>query len=221
MVGRAERSPTVLLAGLALLAGACLRIGEPTPGTTHVTWAAYPETVQVGKTFSFEFAGPVGETACARLDTAILSVRDSAIRLEARRSTYSTLCSEERVSFYEARPLRLERPGRYQVSTEGGLTLGAIVATDSGPFTAMHTVGEGTVRSIGGCYLFGPGWASNQRPFALLGASPAIKSEAGTDRIVHVQGRLAGFALCDWFGSRPSIRVDTAWVTQRRSSDYF
>ncbi len=211
----------MLLAGMALLAGACLRIGEPTPGTTPVTWAAYPETVQVGKTFSFEFAGPVGATACARLDTAILSLADSTIRLEARRSTYRTLCSEERVSFYEARPLNLERPGRYRVTTPGGLRLGEIIATDSGPFTAMKARGEGTVRSVGGCYLFGPGWASNQRPFALLGAPPAIKREAGTDQIVHVEGRLAGFSLCDWYGSRPSIRVDTAWVTQRRGADYF
>ena len=85
----------------------------------------------------------------------------------------------------------------------------------------MRAIGEGTVRSVGGCWLFGPGWAANQRPFALLGAPDEILDQAGSDRVVHVEGTLLGFTLCGWYGSRPSIRVDTAWITDRTGSDYY
>jgi len=186
-----------------------------------VTWAAYPESVIVGETFSFEFAGPVSPDACGRLDTATISIAEGTILLAARRSTFETLCSGERVSFYEARPIHLESAGSYAIQTAEGRELGRIVATDSGPFAAMRAIGEGTIRSVGGCWLFGPGWASNQRPFALLDVRDEIRREAGTDRVVHMEGRFVGFTLCGRYGSRPSIRVDTAWLTGRRSSDYY
>jgi hypothetical protein len=186
-----------------------------------VTWAAYPESVRVGQLFSFEFAGPVSLTACGRLDTAYLAVSEGEIRLSATRSTFSAVCARQRVSFYEARPIRIERPGHYAVSTAEGLHLGTLVATEEGSFSRMRTVGEGTLRSVAGCWLFGPGWAANQRPFALLGAPDEIREQAGSDRVVHVEGTLLGFTMCGWYGSRPSIRVDTAWVTDRASADYY
>jgi hypothetical protein len=208
---------------LALLAvsGACWRIGEPTESPALVTWAAYPDTVLVGEVFSFEFAGPVSQDACGRLDTAVVRVTDVEIRLSARRSVFETMCSDSPVSFYEARPLELDRPGRYDVRTEQGLALGAIVAVDSGSFTPMRAVGEGTVASAGGCLLFGPGWVGNQRPFALRGAPPEVRAQIDTGRRVHVSGPLGGFTLCGAFGSRPVIAVDTAWVTDRTSDDYY
>lgn len=204
-----------------LVAAGCWRTGEPTPGPGLVTWAAYPESVRVGELFSFEFAGPVSLTACGRLDTAILAVSEGQIRLSANRSTFRAVCARQRVSFYEARPIRLERPGEYAVRTAGGIELGTLVATEAGPFSRMRAVGEGTVRSVAGCWLFGPGWAANQRPFALLGAPDEVREQAGGDRVVHVEGTLLGFTLCGWYGSRPSIRVDTAWVTDRTGSDYY
>jgi hypothetical protein len=107
------------------------------------------------------------------------------------------------------------------VRTRGGLDLGTITAVDSGHFSPMVAVGEGTVRSVGGCWLFGPGWASNQRPFALRDAPDEIAAEAGTDRVVFVRGSFAGFTLCGRWGSRPSIRVDSSRVTERRGRDYY
>lgn len=210
-------------AGLALAIGlaGCWRIGEPTPGEALVTWAAYPETVIVGETFSFEFAGPVARTACGRLDTATVSVTDSTIELAARRSTFDAMCAKQRVSFYEARPIAIERPGRYPVRTADGRGLGTLVAVDSGRFTPMRAIGEGTLETAGGCVLFGPGWIGNQRPFALRAAPPALEAEVETGRVVHVEGRLAGFSLCSWYGSRPAIQVDTAWVTERFGADYY
>ncbi len=199
----------------------CWRTGEPTPSAALVTWAAYPESVRSGQVFSFEFAGPIAHTACGRLDTALLVLGDSAIWLSARRSTFRAVCANQRVSFYEARPIQIERSGAYPVRTAEGRRLGAVIVTDSGPFSVMRAIGEGTVRSVGGCYLFGPGWAANQRPFALRDTPSAVRAEAGTDHVVHVEGRLIGFTLCGWYGSRPTIRVDTAWVTEREGSDYY
>ncbi len=204
-----------------MAASACWRTGEPTPGPGLVTWAAYPESVRVGELFSFEFAGPVSATACGRLDTAYLAVSEGQIRLSATRSTFSAVCAPQRVSFYEARPIRIERPGDYAVRTVEGLHLGTLIATEEGSFSRMRAVGEGTLRSVAGCWLFGPGWAANQRPFALLGAPDEIRAQAGSDRVVHVEGTLLGFTLCGWYGSRPSIRVDTAWITDRTSADYY
>lgn len=187
-----------------------------------MTWAAYPDTVVVGAVFSFEFAGPVTPNACGRLDTAIVVVGDSTIGLSARRSVYDTMCSSSPVSFYEARPLVLEQSGTYRVRAEGGRELGRLVAVDSGSFSRLRTHGEGTVREIAGCTLFGPGWLGNQRPFALRGAPPGVLEEAeDRKRIVHVEGPLAGFTLCGSFGSRPAIRVDTAWVEERGIEDYY
>jgi hypothetical protein len=216
-----DSSRVAFIALLALGAAACWRTGEPTPSRGLVTWAAYPESVQVGEVFSFEFAGPISLTACGRLDTAYLAITESRIRLSADRSTFRAVCANQRISFYEARAIRIPAAGRYEVTTAEGMALGALVATDSGPFSRMRALGEGTIRSAGGCWLFGPGWAGNQRPFALLGAPRAVTEEAGSDRVVHVEGTLRGFTMCDWYGSRPSIRVDTAWVTDRTSSDYY
>jgi len=205
---------------LALLTAACWRIGEPTESAAVVSWAAFPDTVVVGQTFSFEFAGPVSPNACGRLDTALVSVEDGAIRLSGRRSVYDTMCSDSPVAFYEARPLEIEAPGRYRVFADGR-ELGRIVAVDSGRFTPMKARGEGTVTEAGGCLLFGPGWVGNQRPFVLHGAPEAIRSESDTGRRVHVSGVLAGFSMCGSFGSRPTIVVDTAWVTEQRVEDYY
>ncbi len=207
--------------GLALGAAGCWRTGEGTPGNALVSWAAYPESVRVGETFSFEFAGPVSPNGCGRLDTAYLAVGDSAITLSARRSTFRAVCAPQRVSFYEARPLAIDRPGEYRVVTDDGRELGALVATEGGPFSQMRAIGLGTVREVSGCRLFGPGWVGNQRVFALLRAPPEIEAQIDTDRVVFVQGTLVGFASCGSFGSRPSIRVDTAWVTELEGGDYY
>ncbi len=205
---------------LAILSTACWRIGEPTESAAVISWAAFPDTVVVGQPFSFEFAGPVSPDACGRLDTAIVHMEGSAIRLSGRRSVYDTMCANSPVAFYEARPLQIEGAGRYRVSG-GGLEFGEIVAVDSGRFSPMKARGEGTVAEAGGCLLFGPGWVGNQRPFVLRGAPPEIRSEVDTGRRVHVVGVLAGFSLCGAFGSRPMIAVDTAWVTDRQIEDYY
>jgi hypothetical protein len=205
---------------LALLSAACWRIGEPTESEAVVSWAAFPDTIIVGQTFSFEFAGPVSEDACGRLDTAVVDLRASEIRLSGRRSVYDTMCSDSPVAFYEARPLQIDAAGTYRVSA-GRLELGHIVAVDSGRFSPMRARGEGTVAEAGGCLLFGPGWVGNQRPFVLRGAPDPIRSEVDSGRRVHVTGTLTGFSLCGAFGSRPVITVDTAWVTDRGVRDYY
>lgn len=205
---------------LAILSTACWRIGEPTESAAVISWAAFPDTVVVGQQFSFEFAGPVSPDACGRLDTAVVHMEASAIRLSGSRSVYDTMCADSPVAFYEARPLQVETAGRYRVSA-GGLDFGEIVAVDSGRFSPMKARGEGTVAEAGGCLLFGPGWVGNQRPFVLRGAPPEVRSQVDTGRRVHVVGVLAGFSLCGAFGSRPVIAVDTAWVTDRQIEDYY
>jgi len=205
---------------LALLTAACWRIGEPTESAAVISWAAFPDTVVVGRTFSFEFAGPVSTNACGRLDTAIVRVEVGAIRLSGRRSVYDTMCSDSPVAFYEARPMELEAAGRYRVFA-ADRELGEIVAVDSGRFAPMRARGEGTITEAGGCLLFGPGWVGNQRPFVLRGAPESVRAETDTGRRVHVTGVLSGFSLCGAFGSRPTIVVDTAWVTERRVDDYY
>ncbi len=209
-----------LIAALGVSLG-CWRTGEPTPSDALITWIAHPESVRVGEVFSFEFAGPISTTACGRLDTATLAITDSTIVLAARRSTFRAVCAPQRISFYEARPIRIPRAGRYAVRSADGRTLGALVATDSGAFSRVYTRGEGTVREIAGCRLFGPGWIGNQRVFALSGAPEEVRNAADSDRVVHVEGHLLGFTLCGWYGSRPNIRVDTAWVTDRRADDWY
>lgn len=206
----------------ALLASACLVPGEPVADDAHVAWAAYPDTVVAGATFSFELAGPVARNTCGRLDTARVEVGDSTITLWARREVYpEAWCSDERVSFYEVRSMEMARPGRYTVRTADGRPLGTMMVRDSGTFSRVRTRGEGTLRSGGGCLFFGPGWGSNQRPFALRGAPPRLEALAGTDTVVRVEGVLLGFSLCGGFGSRPSIRVDTAWATGRTGDDWY
>lgn len=217
VAGRGALVAFLLAAGMA----GCWRIGEPTPGPAYVTWAAYPETVLVGDRFSFEFAGPVAPTACGRLDTASLAITDSTIELAAHRSTFDAMCARQRVSFYEARAIALERAGRYAVRTAEGRELGTLVAVDSGAFTPMRAIGEGTLATGGGCLLFGPGWMGNQRPFALLGAPDELLALADTDRVVGTEGRLLGFSSCGTYGSRPTIRVRRAWVTERTAADYY
>ena len=101
-----------------------------------------------------------------------------------------------------------------------GVDLGTLVATDTGSFSTVYTWGEGTVREAANCWLFGPGWIGSQRVFALAGLSDEIQ-EVGTDAIIYVRGRLRGFASCGNWGSRPRIRVDTAWVTDRRVADLY
>jgi hypothetical protein len=206
---------------LVVVLAACWRIGEPTESSALVTWAAYPETVVGGETFSFEFAGPVSPNSCGRLDTASIEITDSAIVISAVRSVYDTSCSRARVSFYEARPLQIGQVGSYPVLGSGGRALGRLVAIDSGRFSPMRAIGEGTTRRAGGCVLFGPGWAYNQRPFALRGSPPEIADLDDPNRVVFVSGRLAGYTLCGSFGSRPAISVDSGAVTDRTSGDYY
>lgn len=211
-----------LLVVLAALTAACWRLGEPVADAAVVTWAAYPDTVVVGETFSFEMGGPVAPTTCGRLDSASLVIEDSTLLLSARRSVFEdAMCTDQPVSFYEARSLTLERPGTYRVTTAQGRDLGRIVALEDGVFSPMRTLGEGTLREAGGCLMFGPGWASNQRPFALRGAGDEIRRLAGTDSVVRLEGRLAGFLLCGGFGSRPSVRVDSIWATGGTTADYY
>ena len=210
----------LLLLILPFIAG-CWRIGEPTESAALVTWTAYPDTVVTGSVFSFEFAGPVSPDACGRLDTVVVSFEDSAVVLSARRSVYDTMCANGPVSFYEARPVSLPRSGTWSVRTAEGRDLGAIVAIDSGSFSPMRAIGEGTLHSAGGCLLFGPGWIGNQRPFALRGAPQALNRQAGTDRRILVDGRLEGFTLCGALGSRPVIRVRRATVTDSTGAQYY
>jgi len=212
----------LLAAALVPVAASCWRLGQPTPGPALVTWAAYPDTVVAGKTFPFEIAGPVAPNTCGRLDTTTVTVTDTAILVAARRSVYrSVFCSGSRVSFYVPRPLSIARAGRYPVLAADGRRLGVLVALDSGAFSPERTVGEGTVRHGGGCLLFGPGWASNQRPFALQDAPDRIEALAGTDSVVRIVGPLSGFAQCGGVGSRPVIRVDSAVVTGRLAAHWY
>lgn len=207
---------------LALGAVGCLDPGEPTPGPARVTWAAYPDTVVTGQVFSLELAGPVSLNSCGRLDTAGVVVGDSTIRLSARRSVFlDAMCSDDRISFYQVRAMTVEEPGSYRVRAEDGSALGTLVAVDTGAFSAMGTRGWGTLRTGGGCLFLGPGWAANQRPFALRGAPEELRGVAGTDTLVWVEGRLVGFALCGGYGSRPAIRVDRARVTDSIGADWY
>jgi hypothetical protein len=211
----------LLLLPLLLAPAGCWRIGEPTESAALVTWAAYPDTVVAGSVFSFEFAGPVSPDACGRLDTVIVAIEDESVVLSARRSVYDTMCASGPVSFYEARPVRIPRSGIWSVRTAEGRNLGAIVVTDSGSFSPMRAIGDGTLHAAGGCLLFGPGWIGNQRPFALRGAPEGLEGQAGTDRRIFVDGRLEGFTLCGAFGSRPVIRVNRATVTDSTGAQYY
>ncbi len=216
-------SPAVLLLAAAVAASsACWRVGEPTPDDAVVAWAAYPDTVVAGETFSFEFAGPVSRNSCARLDTATVSLEDSAVVVGARRGVFDTMCPGDRVSFYRAGALSVPEPGRYVVRSASGRDLGAITALDSGDFAAMKVVGWGTLQQGGGgCAFFGPGWANNQRPFALEGISDEARQVIGRDRVVWLRGRLYGWTLCGAFGSRPRINVDSIRVTEHRGETYY
>ncbi len=216
---RVARAAAVLAPALLLAAG-CWRLGEPTESPAEVTWAAFPDTVRVGEVFSFEFAGPVSLDACSRLDTAAVTVGRDEVEITARRSTYETMCPDDRVAFYEAGPLRIDRPGRYRVHSSGR-ELGTLVAVEEGEFSRLTARGEGTLREAGGCLFFGPGWANNQRPFALQGRTGGLERLAGTDTVAWVRGRLSGFSLCGPYGSRPRIVVDSARVTDRTGEDYY
>jgi hypothetical protein len=217
--GFLSRSSLPLIALLAL--SACWRIGEPTEYPARITWAAYPDTVVIGSVFSFELAGPVSPDACGRLDTVMVEVRDSVLILSGTRSVYDTMCADSRVSFYEARPLRIPAAGRWAVRTVEGRDLGSLVAIDSGAFSPMRAVGEGTLHAVEGCLLFGPGWIGNQRPFALRGDTTGLGQHAGTDRRVRIDGHLAGFTTCGAWGSRPVIRADRHFVTDSTGAQYF
>jgi hypothetical protein len=204
-----------------LLAAACYDIGEPTQSPVRVTWVAFPDTVPVGRTFSLEFAGPVTPNTCGRLDTATVVIGDSIIRLAGQRSVFNTMCSDSRVTFYEARPVSIGKSGRFRVLDYEGRDLGSFVAVDSGTFSAVRTRGTGTLGTAGGCSLFGPGWLGNQRPFALAGLPEPLKAASGSDQVVFVAGTLHGFSLCGQYGSRPRIEVDTAYVTDHTIEDYY
>lgn len=218
-----ETPPAALLLAVALaVSAACWRVGEPTPGDAQVAWAAYPDTVVAGETFSFEFAGPVSRNSCARLDTATVSVEDSAVVVDARREVFDTMCPDDRVSYYRAGALRLPAPGRYPVRSAAGRDLGAITALDSGTFASMKVVGWGTLQhGGGGCVFFGPGWANNQRPFHVEGIPDGAREVIGRDRVVWLRGRLYGWTLCGAYGSRPRIMVDSMRVTEQLAETYY
>ncbi|MFB6240494.1 MAG: hypothetical protein ABEJ46_02845 [Gemmatimonadota bacterium] len=218
-----RRPPTAaLLLAAALATAACWRVGEPTPDDAEVAWAAYPDTVVVGRTFSFEFAGPVSRNSCARLDTATVTLEDSAVVVDARRQVFDTMCPDDRVSYYRAGALELPAAGRWRVRTASGRDLGAITALDSGDFSTMKAVGWGTLRQGGGgCVFFGPGWANNQRPFHASGLSDRALQAVGADRIVWMRGRLYGWTQCGAYGSRPRIIVDSVRVTDRPARTYY
>ena len=221
MTGCRTVGTAAFVTGLIAATG-CLDVGEPTPGPARVAWAAYPDTVVVGELFSFEFAGPVSRNSCGRLDTARVVVGDSVVRLSAERSLFlEAMCSDDRISFYEVRPMAVGRAGTYRVVTEDGRPLDSLVAVDSGTFSAMGTRGWGTLHAGGSCLFFGPGWTENQRPFALRGAPAELRRVAGTDTLVRVGGTLAGFALCGGFGSRPAIRVRAARVTDSTAASWY
>ncbi|MFO7587594.1 MAG: hypothetical protein R6X22_05920 [Gemmatimonadota bacterium] len=214
--------PRILaLLALCLPVAACWRIGEPTESAALITWAAYPDTVVAGEIFPLEVAGPVASDACGRLDTVTVEVAGGEILVGARRSVYDTMCSDSPVGFYEARALRLPTAGEWLVRTREGRVLGSLVAVDSGRFSGMRAVGEGTVVEAGGCMLFAPGRIGNQRPFALRGAPTEFRMHAGTDRRVRVEGRLGGFTLCGAWGSRPVIVVHEGHVTDSTAEQYY
>lgn len=218
---RRLRAPAVLLPLIVLVvAGGCWRLGEPTASPSEITWVAYPDTVQVGKVFSFEYAGPVSRDACARLDTSHATVTDSTVEIAGARSRFQTLCSDDRVSFYEAEALTIPRPGRYPVRASGR-EFGTLVAVEDGEFSSLRARGWGTLRQAGGCLFFGPGWSGNQRPFVLRGATERVGRVAETDTVVWVRGRISGFSQCGPYGSRPRIVVDSARVTDRTGADYY
>lgn len=206
---------------IGLVAAGCLGIGEPTHVPLRVAWTAHPDTVAVGREFSFEMAGPVSLDGCARLDTVTVTPEAGQIRVAGRRSLFHTWCPGSRVSFYQARALRLGRAGRWPVRDAEGRLLGSIVAVEGARTGPLYTRGEGTLRRAGGCVLFGPGWIGNQRVFALRGLPDSVLAAAGSDRLVRVVGPLAGFRECGAFGSRPAIRVDSARVTSRDAADYY
>lgn len=215
---RARALALVLLA--ASTASGCWRLGEPTESPAEVTWVAFPDTVLAGQVFSFEFAGPVSRDACARLDTARVTITDSTVEISGTRSRYETLCSGDRVSFYEAGPMRIEAPGNYRV-VASGTDFGALTVVEEGEFSPLRARGWGTLRRAGGCIFLGPGWVGNQRPFSLQGETGPLERVVGTDTLVWVSGRLSGFSLCGPYGSRPRIVVDSAVVTDRTGEDYY
>lgn len=211
-----------LLAACVLASTACWRIGEPTPDDADVAWAAYPDTVVAGETFSFEFGGPVSPNSCARLDTATVDLEDGEVVVGARRGVFDTMCPDDRVSFYRAGALSLPEPGRYPVRTATGRDLGAITALGSGEFSVMKAVGWGTLRQgDGGCVFFGPGWATSQRPFDMVGLPERALETVGTDRVIWMRGRLRGWSMCGAFGSRSRIVVDSIRVTEHLAESYY
>ncbi len=216
-----SRTLTLLVVCLPLVA--CWRIGEPTEGAARITWAAYPDTVVVGEVFPFEVAGPVASDACARLDTVTVDVAGGRILVGARRSVFDTMCSDSPVGFYEARALRVPEAGTWRVRSRDGRDLGSLTAVEAGQgrFSGMRAIGEGTVVEAGGCLLFAPGRIGNQRPFALRGDLEELRTEAGTDRRVWIEGRLGGFTLCGAWGSRPVIRLREGRITDSTAAQYY
>ena len=216
------RAGALLALAAAAAATGCLDPGEPPPSPARVAWVAYPETVLAGETFSFEAAGPISDNSCGRLDTVTVALTDSTVEVTARREVFrEAMCSDERRSWYRVRALEVDRPGRYPVRTGDGWDPGALVAVDSGRFSTLSARGLGTLRRGGGCVFFGPGWANNQRPFALRGLPPELERLTSTDTLVHVAGRLLGYSLCGGFGSRPAIRVDSARATGRTGESWY
>ena len=82
----------------------------------------------------------------------------------------------------------------------------------------MPHLGRGDDPRGGRLLLFGRG---DRKPAVFASRPEPELREAGTDRVLHVRGRLRGFISCGNWGSRPRIRVDTAWATDRRVGDLY
>ena len=95
------------------------------------------------------------------------------------------------------------------------------VAVDSGAFSGVRTIGEGTLRAADGCLIFSPGWSADQRLFALAGVPEAAGRVAGTDSVVRVEGTLRGYSLCGTFGSVPTVQVAAARPTGGTGAGYY
>ncbi len=217
---------TLLILVVSAVAG-CWFFAEPETSEAHVMWVAHPDTVRVGALFSLEFGGPISQTACGRLDTAQVVVTESSIELSAQRRTINAICAPQNIGFYQTRGMQLSEPGRYEVRNRAGVSFGSLVAIEEGDFSRVRTRGEGTVRQVGDCLLFGPGWVGGQHLLSIrsrggvLTQPPAHLLAADPEQVVFVRGDLRGFDQCGPWGSRPVILVDTAWVTERTIDDIY
>ena len=213
------RFASAAAACLPLTAAQCVN-PEPTSDAALVTFAAFPDTVTAGQQFTMEFAGPIAPNTCGTLDSAYAEVSDSTIVLAGVRNLFRARCADQRVSFYEVNLITIDSPGVREVVNAAGRSFGTLMVADSGSQTDFIGRGGGTVREAGPCLVFGPGWVGTQRIFSLQNAPDPVRN-ASEDQIVNLRGRFRGFDRCGQWGSRPVIQVDTAWVSDATTHDYY